>query len=270
MRTIYYPTLVAILLLCAWPAMAIESKSPRDALAAKALELSKQRFLVYTASFAKRFKLPPLEPEPRFGAGLEAVEIGFGPRANSEWLGCYMSIYLTSNAISNDELGREVSSGALETRRHFFLDVRPDGTDARLLIPAADAEHLLERQSRYFRQAGFTTVDFVPKKSGQRRTVSLQEMVRDLLPGITYIRTGACVPSSMIAHGKGVDFGVRQKGAPDYSRIAASWRDEHFARFSLPPTLLETALPALQAFEKFFEEVTLEVARSRREAKGTK
>ena len=249
--------------------LAADAKRTDNSHADTGASLSKQRFFAYTSSFANRFKLPPIRPEPMLGAGLEAVEIGFGPRTNSEHLGCYMAIYVATSAISNEDFGIETSAGVLESRRHFFLNTRPDGKDSRSLMSATDSQHLLDRQSLYFMQASLTTSDYNPNlKSGSRSGMSLQEFVRDLLPGITYFRTGGCVPTHMIKHGKGVEFGIRRKGAPNYSRTLTTWREEHFDRFALPSTLLQTALPSLEEFFKFFEELSLESGRARREAES--
>lgn len=244
---------------------ATETKPSSKSRAAKEAALSKQRFVAYTSSFANRFKLPPIRPQPELGTGLEAIEIGFGPRVNSEWLGCYMAIYVATSAISNSEFGMEVSAEALEPRRHFFLDTRPDGKDPRALMSAPDAQHLLDRQSLYFMAAVLTTSDYnEAAKSGGRDSMALNEFVRDLFPGLTYIRTRGCVSTSLIKRGKGVKFGIRRKGAPNYSRVPGPWREEHFDHFAFPTTLLEAALPSLEAFGKYIDERLAEECRFRK------
>lgn len=233
--------------------------SPNDAA-----ELLKRRFIAYTGTFAQRFKLQPQRPEPALGKGLEAIEIGIEQRPESNAPSCYVALYLSSTVPIRNDFGTEVSAHVLDIGRHFFLRARPDGSDARQVMMPEDALHLLNRQSRYFRQIGFTTTDYVPDKIGGRISGSIDEEVRDLFPGINYIRTRACIPAWMISHGKGVDVGIRRAGAPDYTRVVGPWRDEHFTRISLPGSLLEAAKPTLQAFEQHVQKLTDEHNRMRR------
>lgn len=256
--------LLSLLSLLSSPAISAEVGGVNQASATQAVALLKQRFVAYSATFAQRFKLPAHKSEPQLGSGLEAVEIGIDERPGPNIVGCYVAMYLTSTVPVSDELGTEASAYLLEIGRHFFLHPRPDGSDARQLMGLEDATHLLNRQAKYFRQMGFTTSDYVPDKAGGRTSGSIAEEVRELFPGINYIRTRGCMPTSMIAHGKGVDIGIRRKGAPNYAQIAGPWRDEHFTRISLPLTLLQAAMPTLQAYEKYIQEVVDEHNRARR------
>ncbi len=263
-------TLCISFLLSGQPVLAIEKNPSNGSRAATEAALSKQRFVAYTSSFANRFKLPPIRPELVLGDGLEAVEIGFGPRVNSPWLGCYMAIYIATRAISS-EFGMEVSAETLEPRRHFFLDDRPDGKNPFSLMAAPDAQHLQDRQAPYFMAAVLTTSDYnEAAKSGGRDSKAINEFVRDLFPGLTYVRTRGCVSTSLIEYGKGVRFGIRRKGAPDYSRVRAPWREEHFDHFALPTMLLEAALPSLKAYSKYIDELLADEVRARRESKGAR
>lgn len=243
-------------------AVSAERVATHKAVVVQEKDLLGRRFVTYSAVFAERFRLQPMQPAPSLGKGLEAVEIGIERRADST-LACYVAMYLTSASVPTDDLGKEASANLLEPDRHFFLRSAPGGGDRRHLISQPDASHLLVRQAKYFRQVGFTTSDF-KEKTGGRTSTSIEEEVNELFPGINYVRTRGCMPVWMIAHGKDVVVGLRRKGAPDYSKIVGEWRDEHFILIDLSLPLLQAAQSTMQAYENYMQQLMDEQARRRR------
>ena len=219
-------------------------------LSTQSANTMRKRVFAYTVRFADRFLLKPMNPQILLDEGLEAIEIGVENSSENALPRCFVSLYLTTAVQVGSDLGSEVSADLLDTDRHFFLKLRDKGVDPRELMSRRDSEYLLERQSSYFRQAGFTTADFVEGKRGARTSAAIQEHVADLLPEIRYIRIRGCMPSSMISRGAEIDVALRRNGSPDYSKIARQWRDEHFVKFRIPRVLLLDLAPALVSLEK--------------------
>lgn len=222
-----------------------------------------RRFVAYTASFGERLKLPRQEHTIPEG-GLQAVEIAISRESGSDLPRCFTRFYIDAALDIADDFGMESSADLLEPKNHFFLRPRPDGRDPRELFDRAVAESLLQRQARYFIQLRFTTGDFSEGKSGAEDSAPIREQVRNLLPGIHYIGTTACVPSRLIRRGTGVDLGIRRRGAPNLALQRGPLEDENFVRVRLPSALLADALPSLALFEKQLQEAVEALNRKRR------
>jgi hypothetical protein len=228
--------------------------------------IMERRFVAYSPAFGERFRLDPGKSAEGMAPGLEAIEIGFDKGPVSGWIRCYVALYVASTVDVGMDLGLDASRQVLEPERHFFLRPGPDGKDRRALIPPSDAQHLLDRQARYFQRGSFATLDFDQNRgTGGRDSFAFEEQVTNLFEKIHYLRTRGCMSSDLIAHGAGVQVMLRRPGAPDYSRMAgpAPWTDEQVVRLSLPKALLEEAQPSLKAVEVYMQEAIARYDKSR-------
>ncbi|MFO1207213.1 MAG: hypothetical protein U1E63_16065 [Burkholderiales bacterium] len=231
------------------------------------LPIEQMRAFGYTKEFAQRFALPEPEPgwEPR--DGLLAVEFRVepipGPRG---FYGCDFKLYIDGKLdIAFPEPGLSGSSALYGSRTHPFIARGKNEPD----IPLPDRRAHGERQRAFGQLAAIATGDYVMGKRGGLISSSISEFVRDLFPGVSYVRVHDCT-LALSPSGADENFNVwiKKSGGKDYTRTAE--RDpSDFYQFPLPPALIAKGRPWAEWVNRSNHFVHEKDARGRRERYGT-
>ncbi len=255
---------MAVGLAVLWAPGAIGQPAPHPAEPpAPPIPIEQMRAFGYTKAFAERFALPPPEPGWEPGDGLLAVEFMVDPRQDADGrFVCAFKLYVDGQfAIAFPEPGPSGAVDLYTARTHAFVGSRKDGADL-----AAEDRRAQTQRLRPFGQLGaIATRDYEVGKSYTRTWASVTEFVRELFPGVNYVRVVApCLFAFWPAPSDGgLNVWVKKSTGKDPSRDALLSPSE-FHQFPLPPALMAKARPWAE-WVNAWSRRTLEDARKQRE-----
>ena len=204
------------------------------------------RVTAYTPEFAKRFNLPDPAEDVIPTGGIAAIDFRiryeeiFDPRTGDK-LGpyrCDWRIYL-DEAVSFDYPAQD-RAGHIEVFLGHILD--SGGSE--------DNRARNERSTSYFRRIQFSTGDYVPDRRGARESNAIEDYVRDLVPGIGYLRVKSCSFESWLRQQpRDIVLWLKKGGTPD-DRFRLR-PPEEFHRFTLPRGLIAKAAPMAARAEDY-------------------
>lgn len=218
-----------------------QTAAPAPSPPAPPIPIEQMRAFGYTKEFAKRFALPEPEPGWEPGEGLLAVEFRVeripGPRAI---YGCDFKLYLDSKLdIAFPEPGLSGSSELYTSRTHSFIERGKGMPD----IQEADRRARFERQNAFAQIAAFATTDYVTGRRGGLISSSITEFVRELFPGVSYVRAHDCTLALSLSR-RETNFAVwvKKSSGKDYTRTTV--RDPNdFYQLPLPSALIAKVRP---------------------------
>jgi hypothetical protein len=193
----------------------------------------------YTPEFGARVALPELGPGWAPGGGLLAVEFVMQrSRGALPLYSCVFNLYVDSRLdVWTPENGLSGTDVLYFADRHAFLAGERDTR-----LNKADHTAYWERRRAFGMSGLIATPDYVPGKRGAASSTMIQEYVRDLLPGVTYLRVTGCAFADWKDAAPGVNVWVKKRGGKDYTRGGAIDPAE-FHQLPLPQTLLEKVRP---------------------------
>ncbi len=195
----------------------------------------------YTKEFAKRFALPEPEPGWEPGDGLLAVEFRVEPIAGPRGLyNCAFNLYVeTKLDLAFPEAGPSGSDELYTSRLHPFLEV-PKGSPG---LRESDRRAYWERRRGFAQLGAFATADYVPGKRGASTSSSMRSFVRELVPGVHYVRLSSCEYARWLSkNDPTLKVWVKKSSGKDYTRIVGIDPSD-FYQLALPQALITKTLP---------------------------
>ncbi len=220
--------------------------------------------VAYSREFAQRFGLP--EPRPGWETqpplhGIEFVVEPAPPWAKGHY--CAYKLYLDSSLPL--AYGNEGPTGDFRpyvAAQHFFVR-DPDNPKAK-----SARSVLFDKVSGYGGMAVVATPDYVYEKKGAATDagVGQEEYVRELLPGITYLKLGgSCGMMSYERRANTMQLWLKKAGGKDYRKVV-QWDPDDFIKLPpLPAGFYRQTLPWREEIGKEQSKIVKEMDRELRE-----
>lgn len=198
--------------------------------------VEKMRALAYTKEFAKRFNLPELPGNFSPSGGLEAIEFKVEKIDRLNTFICYWNIYINESVPFAFPGG--ANSGSLRMFNGHFFKQKPGPWPSH-----EDTAAYNLNSDALFRLIRFASSTYdEASKRGASHSSFLDEFVRNLVPGLSYLKTSGCSFSSWYQRGqKEIFIWLKIEGRPDY-RVRFNPPGD-FYKLAIPDGLLSQIMP---------------------------
>ncbi|MBW7900128.1 MAG: hypothetical protein H3C26_01505 [Rhodocyclaceae bacterium] len=222
--------------------------APEETIPPAPIPLENMRVLAYSKEMAQRFGLPAPREGWETQPPLHAVEYRAEPPL--PWAkvhGCAYKLYLDSQLpLAFGDSGPAGDFRLYVSAQHFFAQDwdNPSSRDAKIALS--------EKVGGFGRLALVATLDYAPDTRGASTDVGVSqaEYVRELLPGLTYLKLrGSCGMMSWEKRVDTVQLWLKKANSKDYRKRLVPDPDD-FIKLPLPSALYRKALSWRGMFDK--------------------